>query len=146
MSVQRYKDYIERWENPPFYGIDYADQVRGEAEYIRSDGCSGVLDIHVDVCYEHDIHYATHRCFYLGDELTQEDADRYLKWGIQYHSCLGRQSPMALWRYWALSKKKGLGLGRQSWETGPERLKRRLAEPHRKFDEEHIEARKMMGA
>jgi len=146
MVARKYKDYIERWETPPAYGVDYADQVREEANRIRSDGCSGVLDLYVDVCYEHDIHYATHCCFYLGDELTQEDADRYLKWGIQYFSSFGRCSPMAWWRYTALSKKKGLGLGAGAWETGPERLKRRLAEPHRDWEAEHIEARKMMGA
>jgi len=144
MVARKYKDYAERWENPPSYGVDYADLVREEANQIRSDGCSGVADFYEIVCFEHDIHYATHRCFYLGDVLTQEDADRYLRWGIQYHSFLGRWSPMAWWRYWALSRKKGLGLGRQSWETGLERLKLRLAEPHRKFDEEHIEARRII--
>ncbi|MCB7128003.1 MAG: hypothetical protein J3T61_00490 [Candidatus Brocadiales bacterium] len=146
LPAQTYREYRQRWKNPPAYGIDYAGLVRMRAKDIRSDGCSGVLPLYEDVCYEHDIHYATHRCFYLGDELTQEDADRYLKWGIQYFSFFGRWSPMARWRYRALSSKKGLGLGRKSWETGPERLRQRLAEPDRKFDEEHIEAWKMTGA
>ncbi|KKL79556.1 hypothetical protein LCGC14_2013650 [marine sediment metagenome] len=146
MVARKYKDYIERWENPPAYGVDYANQVRSAAKDILSDGCSGVFDWFLLVCQEHDWHYSYHKCLYTNAPLTQEDADRYLMWGIQYFSSFGRCSPMAWWRYTALSKKKGLGLGRESWETGPERLKRRLADPHRAWEAEHIEARKMMGA
>ena len=147
MSIQCYRDYVRRWEEPPAYGVDYAHRVREEAKRIISDGCSGVLDIHIVVCFEHDLHYAHHADFYTfyNEPLEQEDADRYLRWGIQHFSSFGRCSPMAWWRFTALSRKKGLGLGRESWVTGPERLKHRLAEPDRDWEAEHIEARKLIG-
>lgn len=120
--VQTYREYIERWELE-----SYRKLVRAKATKIGSDGCSGVADFFVDVCYEHDIHYATHKDLFTHAALTKEDADRYLKWGIQFHSVFGRRSPMAWWRHRALSKKKGLGLGANAWETGPERMKKYLA-------------------
>ncbi|KKN65020.1 hypothetical protein LCGC14_0485770 [marine sediment metagenome] len=130
VPAQTYRGYSSRWTIPA-----YKNRVKAEAAWIGSDGCSGVPDFYWIVCLEHDIHYATHRDFLTGAPLTKEDADRYLRWGIQYHSSLGRQSPMALWRWWALSKKKGMGLGSRAWETGPERMKRRLAlaesQPHK---------------
>jgi hypothetical protein len=122
MAARRYKDYIARWEHPL-----YKQRVLREAARIHSDGCSGVPDFYWTVCLEHDVHYATHEDFFTGESITQEDADRYLKWGIQFHSVFGRWSPMAWWRYWALSEKKGLGLGRQSWVTGPARARERQA-------------------
>jgi len=122
VPAQTYKAYCPRWELEP-----YRKRVKAEAARIGSDGCSGVPDFYWIICLEHDIHYATHKDFFTGAPLTKEDADRYLKWGIQYHSSLGRQSPMALWRYWALSEKKGVGLGSGAWESGPERMKKYLA-------------------
>jgi hypothetical protein len=118
MAITRYKDYVRRWLYP-----DYPVYVRVEARLINSDGCSFVPDFYLIVCQEHDIHYAWHEDFYTGDDISKEDADRYLKWGIQFHSFFGRWSPMAWWRYRALSKKKGLGLGQDAWETGPERMR-----------------------
>ena len=122
MPAQRYKDYISRWKDP-----EYASEVRDAGRNILSDGCSGVPEFYHIVCVENDIHYATHLDYWTFETIAQEDADRYLKWGIQYFSIFGRWSPMAYWRYWALSSKKGLGLGREPWESGPERLEKRLA-------------------
>ena len=115
-------EYCERWCDPT-----YADQVRAEATRIKSDGCSGVTQAYWIVCAEHDISYATRKDFFTGLLITEEDADLMLKWGIQWHSWFGRWSPMAWWRYKALSEEKGLGLGSTAWETGPARLLERLA-------------------
>lgn len=123
MPAQRYKDYISRWK----LDLHYFMEVINEGYHIKSDGCSGVPDFFLVVCVEHDIHYATHKDFYTGENITQEDADKYLKWGIQYHSWFGRWSPMAWWRYSALSSKKGMGLGEGPWASGPRRLEIRLA-------------------
>ena len=117
MPAQRYKDYITRWQDS-----DYASEVSDAGRNMMSDGCSGVPDFYLIVCTEHDIHYATHMDFWTAEIIVQEDADKYLKWGIQYHSWFGRWSPMAWWRYRVLSNKKGLGLGRGPWVTGPDRL------------------------
>ena len=122
MPAQRYKDYITRWQNESYY-----DEVLSEAAEILSDGCSGVPDFYRVVCLEHDIHYATHMDYWTSEIIVQEDADKYLKWGIQYYSWFGRASPMAWWRYRALSNEKGWGLGYRAWQDGPHRLKVRLA-------------------
>lgn len=114
-------DYCSRWSDPT-----YADRVRVEGARIKSDGCSGVLDFYLIVCTEHDIGYGTHKDFFTGLPITEEDADLMLKWGIQWHSWLGRWSPIAWVRYRALSRVHGLGLGKASWATGPARLAKRL--------------------
>ena len=114
--ARKYKRYVRRW------GLKaYVRRIRKEAYIIGSDGCTGVPDWFLDVCLEHDLHYAYHWDMLTGARMTKEDADIYLKWGIQYFSFFGRLSPMAWWRYTALSKKKGLGLGSRAWETGPAR-------------------------
>ena len=121
LPAKTYKEYIVRWRDDV-----YRHQVRREAVRIRADGCSGVPDFYRIICLEHDVHYALHHDFYTKARIKQEDADLGLKWGIQYFSWFGRWSPMAAWRYWALSKKKGLGFGETAWRTGPERMSQRL--------------------
>jgi hypothetical protein len=123
VAIQDYETYIERWKDPLYRGTVLATGEEG-----LSDGCSGVPDFFWPICVEHDIHYWLHEDFYTGDEITQENADLFLMWGIQFHSWFGRRSPMARWRYRALSSKKGLALGREPWKTGPERLVQRLAD------------------
>lgn len=116
------RQYLKRWNDPK-----YAEAVRKKAIEIKADGCSGVPDFFLVICDEHDIHYATHVDFYTKNPIKQEDVDQMLQWGIQHFSWFGRWSPMAWWRYKALSSKHGLGLGKKSWETGPERLQKRLS-------------------
>jgi len=125
MPAKTYEDYIVRWDDPL---QEYRFSVGKKGVSILSDGCSGVSEAYHIICVEHDIHYATHKDFYTDRLISQEDADKYLMWGIQFHSWFGRLSPMARWRYRALSSKKGLSLGKEPWETGPERLLKRLAE------------------
>ena len=93
MPARTYTEYVARWT------LAYERRVRNEALRIQSDGCSGVLDAYLIQCYEHDIHYATHRDFFDRSELEQCHADNYLRWGIQMRSWFGRWSPMAWWRY-----------------------------------------------
>lgn len=116
------QEYCRRWCDPA-----YAERVHQEALRIFSDGCSGVTQIYRVVCEEHDIHYATHCDFVTGHPISEEDADLMLRWGIQYHSWLGRASLIAWIRYIGLSKQEGLGLGSLAWKTGPARLIERLA-------------------
>ena len=117
-----YKKYINRWKESK-----YRNCVRRKASVIQSDGCSGVPDFYIDGCLEHDIHYSTHLDLYTNSQINQEYADMCLKWYIQYHSILGRLSPIAWWRYKVLSSKKGLGFGKSSWDSGPRRLLGRLS-------------------
>ena len=44
------------------------------AAELGSDGCTGVLDLFMWTCLEHDVHYRTHRTA-LGDSLTFEEAN-----------------------------------------------------------------------
>ena len=122
MAARTYREYKQRWK--PKTG--YLAGLMLEAAWIKADGCSGIPDFYWIICLEHDIHYAYHWDFFTGDPILQEDADLYLKWGIQVHSWFGRWSPMAWWRYNALSRKHGLGLGTKSWDTGPRRVQERL--------------------
>lgn len=114
-------EYCWRWCDPA-----YAARVHAEALRIYSDGCSSLTQAYRIVCEEHDIHYATHRDFFTGRSITEEDADLMLRWGIQWHSWLGRGSLLAWVRYTGLSKQHGLGLGSAAWDTGPARLRERL--------------------
>lgn len=116
------REYCKRWCDP-----DYAARVHAEALRIFSDGCSGVTQAYRICCEEHDISYATHRDFYTGKSITEEEADLMLRWSIQWHSWLGKASVVAWFRYTGLSKVEGLGLGSKAWETGPARLLERLA-------------------
>lgn len=81
---------------------NYLERVRAIAKALESDGCSCVPDFYLDACLEHDIHYRTHKTVY-GDPITKEQADQLLKKRIQESSFLGRLSPMAQWRYAAVS-------------------------------------------
>src|SRR3990170_5487506 len=118
-----YRQYIKRWKKK----CPYRQAVRECALSIKSDGCSGpALEFYQDGCFEHDIHFAYHYDFFTGEQITEEDADLMLKWYIQYHSWFGRWSPMAAWRYEALSSEGGWGFGHDAWITGPRRLQERL--------------------
>lgn len=122
VPAKSYEEYVVRWQNAPYR---YDDRVRREAARLRCDGCSGVPDFYRVICDEHDIHFATHRDFYMRVRLEEEDANLYLQWGIQYFSWFGRWSPMAWWRYKVLSS-TGLNCGREAWASGPARLAQRL--------------------
>jgi hypothetical protein len=53
----------------------YWEDVRKAAAVLKSDGCTGVVDICVDSCYEHDVHWRTGHTIY-GDPITTKQANR----------------------------------------------------------------------
>lgn len=79
----------------------YWDAIKLKALSLQSDGCSGVPDFYQEVCYEHDVHYRTHR-FLDGRPITKEVADLLLNVGIKDRSLFGAWSPMAWWRWKAV--------------------------------------------
>lgn len=90
---------------------DYRRLVRINARRLSSDGCTGVPNIYVLACYDHDIAYRTHEDVF-GGPLTREQADLRFKWALQHESPLGRLSPMAWWRW------QGVRLaGQHAWDT-----------------------------
>lgn len=91
---------------------EYWEAIRIRAEELESDGCSGVPDFYVDCCLRHDIHYRTHARL-DGTPITQEEADNLLWDCITKRSIFGKASPMAWWRWWALSKL----FGKKAWEA-----------------------------
>ena len=78
--------------------MPYWDRVRGAADALGSDGCTGVADVYLDCCREHDIAYATGRTV-EGAPVTRAEADAMFRRCIQSRSPLGRLSPLAWWRW-----------------------------------------------
>lgn len=79
---------------------DYRDWIRKQAELIRSDGCTGVLDIHKDCCYEHDLGYYWGRdprvayrfnSWELAPQIARGEVD------ARFRACNG--DLMGLWRW-----------------------------------------------
>lgn len=100
-------------------GDNYWDAVREWAKVLNSDGCSGpTLPVYVDACYEHDIHYRTHRTLvpaepgYKGEvhhgyrlsdyQIDRKFADDRIRDRMREMSPLDGCSPMAEWRWLAL--------------------------------------------
>lgn len=70
----------------------------------HSDGCTGVLDIHVDCCYQHDFCYHTHLdpfSVFQGHPvaITRVAADHMFRGCNEGEDVLGRFSPLAWWRW-----------------------------------------------
>jgi hypothetical protein len=76
----------------------YWQLVRDIAEAIESDGCTGVIDFHLNCCLEHDIAYQM-GCDVFGQPLSRAEADATLRRCIQAQSRFGVWSPMA-WVRW----------------------------------------------
>lgn len=55
----------------------YWARVRTAAADLGSDGCTCSPDIHVDACYEHDVHWRTGATIY-GAPITTQQANRRL--------------------------------------------------------------------
>ena len=88
----------------------YWERVRARAAELNSDGCSGVADIYLDCCYEHDIAYRTGKAF-EGDRTTRAQDDARFRECIQEHSSFGRFSPVSWWRWLGV---RILGRGRKN--------------------------------
>lgn len=76
----------------------YWRRVRQRAWELRSDGCTGVVDVYKDCCLEHDIAYRTGRTV-EGAPVTRTEADAMFRRCMQRRSFLGVLSPMA-WIRW----------------------------------------------
>lgn len=98
----------------------YWARVRAAAAALQSDGCTGVADIHLDCCHEHDIAYSTGRTV-EGTPITKYDADAMFRRCIQARSPYGRYSPLSWWRWlgvtWFGRGVFGRRPPRQEWPT-----------------------------
>jgi len=81
---------------------DYWDTVRRLAKEVKSDGCSKVLDLWVDCCYEHDIHWRTGKT-YDGKPISVREANKRFRKCMQEKSKFGVYSPVSWWRWAAVS-------------------------------------------
>ena len=89
---------------------EYWKKVAHKAIDLESDGCTGVPDFYIECCYEHDIHYRTHKTL-EGQDITRAEADKQLRECIQSKSKLGIFNPMSWWRW------LGVRLGaKTAWE------------------------------
>ena len=71
----------------------------------HSDGCTGVKDIYVSACHEHDFHYRFAHTFAgtpeaPGESITKSEADTRFRQVMQWQSPLGRFSPVS-WIRWS---------------------------------------------
>lgn len=82
----------------PNKSSSYWKLVRKRAFELGTDGCTGVVDIYVDCCYEHDIHWRTGRTL-DGDPISAKEMNARFRWCIQSRSRFGRWSPMS-WVRW----------------------------------------------
>lgn len=111
----------------------YWPWLRIEAAKIKSDGCSGVPDFHLDCCLQHDASYWYAKCpvsaytYYLEDSpnpweqatnIFESDADARFRRCIQQDSPFGRYSPMSWWRWAALKM-----FGKKAWNSHAETQK-----------------------
>ena len=86
---------------------DYYKWVTLEAKKINSDGCSHVLDIHKICCYEHDLGYyygrdpadAYSEGWDKAAKIQRAEVDRRFRACNQAQDPLGKDSPMAWWRW-----------------------------------------------
>lgn len=83
----------------------YADEVKAKALELGSDGCTGVPDIYLHCCYEHDIHCKTHHTL-RGVPISSAEAARRFRRCIHAHSSFRWLNPLSWWR-WAGVRKFG---------------------------------------
>lgn len=82
--------------------LSYWKYVRKVALELGSDGCTWALEFYRDCCLEHDVHYRLHRR--VDDApITKAEADSRLWECIVARSWFGRWSPLAWWRWRAVS-------------------------------------------
>lgn len=89
---------ISKWLEDTAWDKEYWADIKSLAQTLKSDGCTGVPDWMVWTCWEHDIHYRTHRTI-DGDYLTRKDADYILRVRIQQSSGFKIFSPISWWRW-----------------------------------------------
>lgn len=78
--------------------------------YTKSDGCTGVVDIYIKACWEHDFYFRVHHGF-DGKVIGFWEANRRFRRRMQHCSKLGILSPVSWWRWLGVSL-----LGRNAWE------------------------------
>ena len=102
----------------------YWTWIRKEAAKIKSDGCSGVPDFHLDCCLQHDLSYVYGKCprsayhhycddvglyWEVADSISKREADATFRKCNQALSPFGKLSPMSWWR-WAGVRIFGKGI------------------------------------
>lgn len=91
-------------DKDPSTNQSYYDQVKAIAESIGSDGCTRpALQIHVVCCWEHDIAYVTGKTP-RGVPISRAGADQRFRDCNRAHSPLKWLSPLAMLRYFAVSR------------------------------------------
>jgi len=97
----RKEPYVKLHEKFGLPGVDdkaYWKKVKLVAKALKSDGCTGVADIYLPACWEHDIHCRTGQTVF-GKKIKPSEEDWIFHERIQEMSPLGVFSPMAWWRY-----------------------------------------------
>ena len=93
---------------PPLPGKHDSDYWRAVQAWaaIHSDGCTGVKDLYVKACWEHDFHYSVGMTFPWPPPeapwrpIPKAEADARFRQVMQWESRLGRFSPLS-WIRWS---------------------------------------------
>jgi hypothetical protein len=88
----------------------YWSDVRERAIELESDGCTGVPQWLIWTCWEHDIHYRTHKML-DGTMIDKRTADYIFRVRIQQGSGFGVLSPVSWWRWIGVRM-----LAKRAWE------------------------------
>jgi len=96
----------------PVWTDEYAARVAKRAIELNSDGCSGVLDLYLPSCFEHDVHYRTHHYILVDLEMDRRTADWIFRGRIQELSSFGIFSPVSWWRWLGVRV-----FGRSAWKS-----------------------------
>lgn len=81
----------------------YADDVKAKALELGSDGCTGVPDVYLHCCYEHDIHCKTHHTM-RGVPISSAEAAQRFRDCIQAHSSFRWLNPLSWWRWFGVRR------------------------------------------
>ena len=87
---------------------DYWRRVRTRAKARQTDGCTGVPDVYVECCWEHDIHCDGYDI--NGEPINWAEAAYRFRKCLQSRSPFGVFSPVS-WVYWA-------GVRWHGWRAG----------------------------
>lgn len=96
-------------DNPDKFTKHDWDLVRA---YTKSDGCTGVIDLYIEACIEHDFLFRTHHDF-SGKVISFYEANKRFRIRIQRLSKLGMCDPVSWWRWLAVCF---LPQARRAWD------------------------------
>ena len=113
---------LDEWLTRTAWNPEYWAWVDREAKRLNSDGCTGVLDIFVWTCREHDCHYRLHT-FLDGAPITWDQANYVLRERIRqvkvkWYNPLTWIKNVIAWERWEGVEYVFAFVSKEAWEKG----------------------------